>query len=79
MISLHRIHLSKGENNVGSVDLSHLTIEMFVMGVIFMLVTGSLFSFAILRLFQRRTKQGIIFFILSVISLISFIAYAASL
>lgn len=64
---------------MGSVDLSHLTIEMFVMGVIFMLVTGFLFSFAILRLFQQRIKQGIIFFVLSGISLVSFIAYAVSL
>lgn len=63
---------------MGSVDLNNLTWGLFWAGVVFILVMGGLFSFGVVRIFQKRTVQGIISIILSIVVLVVFLNFANS-
>jgi hypothetical protein len=49
-------------------DVSGVSFELFVTGVVFILLIGSFLSLGVLRLFQQRKRQGIIYLVLSVVS-----------
>jgi len=55
-----------------------ITMPMFIVIIVFILLIGSLFSLGTLRLFQQRTRYGVICFAGAIISLIVFIFIASS-
>jgi hypothetical protein len=43
------------------VDVSNVSLSLFVTGIIFILLIGSFFSLGVLRFFQLRKKQGVLY------------------
>ncbi|MFD2611773.1 hypothetical protein [Paenibacillus gansuensis] len=48
------------------VDLSGVTPQFFLLAVIFILLIGSLFSFGVLRFFQKRVRDSLLSFGLAI-------------
>jgi hypothetical protein len=63
----------KGEWTVELVDLSNVSLGLFVTGVIFILAIGSFLSLGALRFFQHRKGQGGMYMALSALSLVALI------
>ena len=55
------------------VDISDVSVQLFITGVIFIMMIGSFLSLGVLKLFQLKKRQGIIYLVLAVVSLISLI------
>ncbi|RUS48037.1 hypothetical protein [Cohnella sp. AR92] len=49
-------------------DVSDVSAGLFIVGVIFILLVGSLLSLGVLRLFEKRSRQGILYLGGSVLS-----------
>lgn len=49
-------------------DVSDVSAGLFVIGVIFILLVGSLFSMGVLKFFQSKKRQGTLYFGGSVLS-----------
>jgi len=60
----------QGDGFVTVVDVSNVSLEFFVTGALFILALGSFLSLGVLRLFQQRRRQGIIYLLLFVVTLI---------
>lgn len=54
---------------MGVNTLSGVSFELFITGVVFILLIGSFLSLGVLRFFQQRKRQGSLFLGLSVLSL----------
>jgi hypothetical protein len=58
---------------VDLVDVSQVSRELFITGVIFILLIGSFLSLGVLRFFQLRKKQGSVFMGLSALTFVALI------
>lgn len=67
-----------GGIGMGIVDLNVLTWRLFWSGVVFLLVTGSAFSYGVLCLVQNKRKQAVVLLILSAICFVGFFIFAAN-
>ncbi|GIO11843.1 hypothetical protein J19TS2_13980 [Cohnella xylanilytica] len=54
-------------------DVSNVSPGLFVTGVIFILLVGSLLSLGVLRFFQQRKRQGSLFMVGSVLSFVAMV------
>jgi len=54
---------------MGVNTLAGVSFELFITGVVFILLIGSFLSLGVLRMFQLRRRQGSLFLALSVLSL----------
>lgn len=61
---------AKGVYRVTAVDISNVSADLFIFGVVFILLVFGLLSFGILRMFQQRYRDGWICFALAVVSFI---------
>jgi fucose permease len=52
------------------VDVSHVSPQLFITGAVLIMLIGSFLSLGVLRLFQQRKRQGIVYLALSALSLI---------
>lgn len=55
------------------VDVSAVSPELFITGIIFIMMIGSFLSLGVLRFFQLRKKQGGVFMGLSALSFIGLV------
>lgn len=55
------------------VDVSNVSLSLFVTGAVFILLIGSFLSLGVLRMFQLRKRQGGLFLGLGVLSLVGLI------
>lgn len=55
------------------VSLEGVSPALFITGAVFILLIGGFLSLGVLRLFQQRTRQGILFLALSAVSLAALI------
>jgi hypothetical protein len=55
---------------VDLVDVSNVSPALFVTGAVLIMLIGSFLSLGVLRLFQQRKRQGIVFLVLSVVPLV---------
>ncbi|MGG1313613.1 MULTISPECIES: hypothetical protein [Cohnella] len=53
---------------MGVTDVSYVSSGLFITGVLFILLIGSLLSLGILRLFQQRKRQGGLYLLGSVLA-----------
>ncbi|MEJ8545070.1 hypothetical protein [Brevibacillus borstelensis] len=60
---------------MGTVDLALLPWNVFWMGIAYFSVTGVLFCFGFLHLFQKKTKSGVLFMGGAAISAYFFLSY----
>jgi len=60
----------QGDGFVTVVDVSNVSLEFFITGAVFILALGSFLSLGVLRLFQQRKRQGIIYLLLAVVTLL---------
>jgi hypothetical protein len=51
-------------------DVSGVSPGLFITGIIFILLVGSLLSLGVLRFFQQKKRQGTFYFIGSVVSFV---------
>ncbi|WP_239613805.1 hypothetical protein [Cohnella mopanensis] len=58
---------------MGEVDVTEVSPELFITGIIFIMLIGSFLSLGVLRFFQLRKKQGGMFMGLSALSFIMLI------
>jgi len=58
---------------VSLVDISNVSLALFIVGAVFILLTFGLLSFGILRMFQQKFRSGWISIGLAVISFVVFI------
>lgn len=52
-------------------DVSSVSPGLFITGIIFILLVGSLLSLGVLRMFQQRKRQGSLYFVGSVVSFVA--------
>ncbi|QJD82261.1 hypothetical protein [Cohnella herbarum] len=55
------------------VDVSAVSPELFITGIVFIMAIGSFLSLGVLRFFQLRKKQGSVFMGLSALSFIGLV------
>ncbi|WP_373230517.1 hypothetical protein [Cohnella sp.] len=55
------------------VDVSNVSAELFIIGVIFIMLIGSFLSLGVLRFFELKKRQGVIYMFLSALSFVSLI------
>ncbi|MFD1955885.1 hypothetical protein ACFSL6_17350 [Paenibacillus thailandensis] len=55
-----------------AVDVSNVSADLFILGVVFILLVFGLLSLGILRMFQQRYRAGWISFVFAVVSFIVF-------
>lgn len=55
------------------VDVKDISVALFITGAIFILLIGSFLSLGVLRLFQERKRQGLMFLALSVVSFVGLV------
>ncbi|QMV44222.1 hypothetical protein [Cohnella cholangitidis] len=55
---------------MGEVDVTEVSPELFITGIIFIMLIGSFLSLGVLRFFQLRKKQGGMFMGLSALSFV---------
>lgn len=55
------------------VDVSGVSLSLFITGAVFILLIGSFLSLGVVRMFQLRRKQGSLFLGLAALSLVGLI------
>ncbi|MFM1652853.1 hypothetical protein ACI7RC_12225 [Brevibacillus sp. B_LB10_24] len=55
-------------SGLGIVNFSLLSWDLFMLGAAYFMITGLLFSFGFLRLFQRHIRSGVLLLIGSIVS-----------
>jgi hypothetical protein len=63
----------QGVLSLGLVDITDVSAKFFITSAIFILIFFGLLSMGILRLFQLRTRSGIMYIVSGVITLVVFI------
>lgn len=55
------------------VDVSNVSAQLFIIGVIFIMLIGTFLSLGVLRFFQIKKKQGFLFMFLSALSFVALV------
>lgn len=63
---------------VDVVNITAVTPKFFVVTVLFLLFILSMLSLGVLRLFQKRALQGVLFFLAGVIGIVAFVIVLAN-
>jgi hypothetical protein len=58
---------------VDLVDVSAVSANLFITGIIFIMLIGSFLSLGVLRFFQLKKRQGSLFLVLSALSFVGLI------
>jgi hypothetical protein len=58
---------------VDLVNVSEVSPELFITGIIFIMLIGSFLSLGVLRFFQFKKRQGSLFMVLSALSFVGLI------